>query len=461
MGDNKRVVKFKKRRSINIGIVIFVILFLYIAIYVYIYLTKEQMSIYAVQEGSNVEDNLVTGLILREEEVVSSGKAGYVSYFQKEGARLARNAPVYSVDESRDILDVIISGDEPFAFTKESNAQFRYKINEFQNSYNDNDFTLVYRFKEEAQSTVLDLLNLAMIEKGQQVEEETGFAYSYEVVHSTVSGIITYYLDSYEEVTAEDITRDLFQPETYERISLRTTEMIEPNTPVYKIIKSEDWSILVPLTEDQYVKLAGKDKISFTIQKDDFDVEAGLTLLPDGNGYFAELTMDKHMSKYLSDRYLEIMLHLDAARGLKIPLSSIVEKDFYIVPMELFTVGADSGEKGLIKQTFSENGEVVFTFIPADIYYQEDGYGYVDTRIFAPDTLIKWPDSTDTYQLSRTGKLTGVFNVNMGFAVFKRIEVIYQNEAYCIVKKDTSYGLSLYDHIALDASTAVEQAIIY
>ncbi|MBP1754077.1 MAG: hypothetical protein H6Q59_475, partial [Firmicutes bacterium] len=31
MSDNNKVIKFKKRRSINIGIIVFLILFLYIA----------------------------------------------------------------------------------------------------------------------------------------------------------------------------------------------------------------------------------------------------------------------------------------------------------------------------------------------------------------------------------------------------------------------------------------------
>ena len=60
-----------------------------------------------------------------------------------------------------------------------------------------------------------------------------------------------------------------------------------------------------------------------------------------------------------------------------------------------------------------------------------------------------------------TNKLTGVYNVNLGYAVFKRVEIIYKNDSYCIVDKNTTYGLSLYDHIALDASTVVEQKIIY
>jgi hypothetical protein len=58
-------------------------------------------------------------------------------------------------------------------------------------------------------------------------------------------------------------------------------------------------------------------------------------------------------------------------------------------------------------------------------------------------------------------KLTGVYNVNQGYAVFRRIEILDQNDEYCIIKKNTPDGLSAYDQIALDGTTAIEQAIIY
>ena len=42
-----------------------------------------------------------------------------------------------------------------------------------------------------------------------------------------------------------------------------------------------------------------------------------------------------------------------------------------------------------------------------------------------------------------------------------KIERLRQNNEYAIVKKNTKDGLNLYDHIALDASVAKDQAIIY
>ncbi len=460
MSNSKRVVKFRKRRSVNIGIIIFTILFLYMAINIYLYFTKEHMSIFEVKEGANVEDNLFTGLVLREEEIIYTDRAGYISYFQKDGARIAKNTSVYAVDDSRQIMDMIMSSETPLKVSDETNAQFLYELDKFRTNYSDSQFDPVYSFREEARSTVLDLLNQTMIEEGRTIEEETGLSFSYGVIQSSGSGIVTYYQDSYENITADMVTPEMFQEESYQRIQLRTTEMLAQNSPVYKLITSDTWHIILPLSKEQYTRLSGKTSINLTIEKDEQEISAALSLYQKDSAYYARLTMDKLLPNYIQDRYLRVMLHLDSEKGYKIPLSSIVEKDFYLVPLDFFTVGADSGKTGLVKETYSENGEVNFTFIAADKYYEDDAYGYVDTRLFSSGT---WITSTEgkRYQLSLTKKLTGVFNVNMGYAVFKRIEPLYQNEAYCIIKKNTSYGVSLYDHIALDGSTAVEQKIIY
>ena len=38
--------------------------------------------------------------------------------------------------------------------------------------------------------------------------------------------------------------------------------------------------------------------------------------------------------------------------------------------------------------------------------------------------------------------------------------MIYQNEEYSIIRSGTDYGISLYDHIALDGSVVMENDII-
>jgi hypothetical protein len=462
LSDNNKVVKFKKRKSINIGIIVFLILFLYIAINVYIYLTKEQLSIYEVHEGSTAIDNRITALVLREEQVITSSKAGYVSYYQKEGARVAKNSVVYSLDDSGRMIDVLATGDVPITMSEKNTAELLHTIKAFRSSFRDEKFEQVYEFKEDAQGTVLDILNTTMLTNEQILMEETGGTYSYDMVRSPLSGIVSYYTDGYEAVAPEMVDTKMFQTEDYVRTSLRTTNIIDVNTPIYKLVTSEEWKLVLSLDEEQYDKLKDKEKVHFTVLEDDFEMTGALTVSKKESDYYAVITLHNYLSNYLEERYLEVELDFDTAEGLKIPLTSIIEKDFYLVPLEYFSMGADSTDNGLIVETYDEkSGEAKYTFKPTDIYYQDDAYGYVDTDLFPAGTYIHSSTNSERYTLGPTNKLIGVYNVNLGYAVFKRVEIIHQNEEYAIIRKDTRNGLSAYDQIALDGTTAKNQAIIY
>ena len=89
----------------------------------------------------------------------------------------------------------------------------------------------------------------------------------------------------------------------------------------------------------------------------------------------------------------------------------------------------------------------------------EDSY-YIDGSDLKKGDIINKPDSSETMTLESTAKLQGAYNINKGYAVFRKVEILYQNEEYTIINTGTSYGLSLYDHIALDASAIKENQIV-
>lgn len=462
MDTNNKVVKFKKRKKINIGIIVFLILFIYITINVYIYFTKDHLSIYEVQEGTTAQDNTFTALILRDEKIVKSTMAGYVSYYKKEGERVAKHSPVYSINVSQQLTDMITNGEVPITLTKKNYAQMKHIINTLRKNYSDVNFQSVYSFKDDAESTVFDILNFTVLQNAKYIENNTGITSASETVNSPESGIVTYNKDSYENISDDNITDKLFDKTNYKKIGLRTTEMISRNKPVYKLITSDEWSLILPLTDQQYDKLKKKDYITFTVLEDDNKMTAALSFIQNNSKNYAKLTMNKDMSNYLDERFLDIKLHFDTVSGLKIPVSSVVNKNFTLVPMKYFTTGGDSKRNGLIKKTFSKDtGEEKVTFVAADIYYQDDDYGYVDADLFPVGTWIKQESSSDSFQLTKMGTLTGVYNVNMGYAVFKRIKILTKNKEYCIIEDNTENGIAAFDHIALDGKTAVEQKIIY
>ena len=75
------------------------------------------------------------------------------------------------------------------------------------------------------------------------------------------------------------------------------------------------------------------------------------------------------------------------------------------------------------------------------------------------DFLYK--STTERLEVKSFTKIYGAYNVNKGYAVFRRIEVLDQNDEYAIVARDTDFGLVRYDHIVRDARDVKEQDILY
>ena len=85
------------------------------------------------------------------------------------------------------------------------------------------------------------------------------------------------------------------------------------------------------------------------------------------------------------------------------------------------------------------------------------------SRIYAFDkntTLIK-PDSTETYKLKKTKSLQGVYNINKGYAVFRKVSVLCENDEYYIVQENEPYGLSNYDHIVQEGSSVNSNDVVF
>ena len=109
----------------------------------------------------------------------------------------------------------------------------------------------------------------------------------------------------------------------------------------------------------------------------------------------------------------------------------------------------------------TRDGKIVTEYCDVDVYALVDGNYYVDKSDFSyGDSIIK-TDSNERYTVTSVGVLKGVYTVNKGYAVFRRIEIIEQNQEYAIVQTGVSYGLSAYDHIVLDGTRVEENQIIY
>ncbi|MBR1693224.1 MAG: hypothetical protein IJ711_10710, partial [Lachnospiraceae bacterium] len=130
--------------------------------------------------------------------------------------------------------------------------------------------------------------------------------------------------------------------------------------------------------------------------------------------------------------------------------------EFYLIPKEYAQVGPKGELNGFLRETYDENGNVSSELVEASIYSESETDYYVDTSSLRIGDYIIMENSQNKYPVSKVGTLIGVYNMDKGYADFKEITVLYSNEEYSIVKSNTQYGLAVYDHIVLDASSVQE-----
>ena len=100
--------------------------------------------------------------------------------------------------------------------------------------------------------------------------------------------------------------------------------------------------------------------------------------------------------------------------------------------------------------------EAMFTGSNPENYLDASGKGEFNSG----DYLLK-PDSEERFQVGPTDTLEGVYNINKGYAVFKQIDIIEENDEYVTVRRGTSYGLNVFDHILLNGEEGEEGQPVY
>ena len=455
----------KKIFTLNIGTILFGILFVYMMISMFMYLTANHFTSYQVLNGPLSRNETYTGLAIHEETVVSYGIGGYINYYAREGTKLNASGIVYGIS-SQPLQTSNIK------LETEDLAKVRQQMSSYSYGFRSSNFNSVYSFKSELEgnilqyagvnNTVSSTANTDSSEEGNQDSDSNNTASAMTLGNQTLcrtaeDGIILYSKDGYENITEDNISQEDFDQNSYHKEDLKTRDAIEAGSDVYTIITDERWSIYIPLSAKQVTQLNDRQYVRVKFLKDGLSQIGQLSIVEIGSGKYGKIDFNNGLTRYASDRFLDIELVTNTQTGLKIPISSIITKEFYLVPDSYQTRGGDNNQSaGFLVKTKSGT-----EFVSATIYEEKDGNFYVEKSAFEKGTVLVNPDTDDTYVIKDTGNLEGVYCINEGYARFRRISIIDQNEEYCIVEKGTTYGLSQYDHIVYDASDVNEEDILY
>ena len=109
---------------------------------------------------------------------------------------------------------------------------------------------------------------------------------------------------------------------------------------------------------------------------------------------------------------------------------------------------------------YLEDGTKTFVTTELNVYRIDGGEYYVDGNVVKLNNTVYGSDEVTSYTINRTATLLGVYKINQGYADFKNIKKLYENEEYIII--DPQYTMiKPYDYIALDASKVKDNEYIY
>lgn len=460
--DSGTIVKYRKPLNMNIGMIIFGMMALYIVVLIVLYLRSSHIVGYEVQIGSLSVAKAYTGIAVRKEEIVTSPYNGYVNFYLREGEKASSRDVVYSIDESGKLQQMLQNGDfSENTFTDDDLQEFKNDIVNYSRSFDKNQFDSVYDFKYDVNGTIIKMVNFNTYESINTLNSSNlnGLV---NLCSMGKSGYVVYSTDGYENLTLQDIDSTSFEMESYEKKRVNNNDLVEYGTPVCKVITDEHWSLVIPIEEERAAELEESSYALIKFVKTQDTSWAAVTVERRADGIYAILDFNNSVMTYCTDRYIDIELVTNDNQGLKIPNSSIVEKEFFMIPEEYMIKGGASGNYGVSKEFFDEEGNMIYSFVETTVYsIDEDGMYYVDNSNLAIGDYICKEDSTEKYAISKCGSLIGVYNINKGYADFKQITILYQNDEYSIVSSNTAYGLTVYDRIVLDASNVNDDDFIF
>ncbi len=463
-GKIRKIRKYRKPLNLNIGMVLFGVIFIYVVVCVVMYFQTSHIIRYEVEEGSLAVDTIYRGVVLRDETVIYTQSAGYVNYYAREGERVAKDDLVYIMDQTGRLSEELAglnSGEN--TLSKSELAEFRSEIVNFAHGFDPASYESVYDFKYALKNNIMKLAGSSMLESLNSLNGSSGMA-AVERYYSPGTGIVAYWTDGYEELKAQNVTEAIFDENTeYEKKRILSNTLMEAGEAVYKLSTNENWSIVIPIDAARGAELQQDGPVRVRFLNNQYESWGTPKLLTNGDGNtYLELSFTNSMITFIPDRFLDVELIVEDETGLKIPVSSIVQKEFFLIPEEYVVPGGNNGGDSVVRQCYLEDGTISRETMEIDVYYfdSESREYYLDSSVVnLGDNLYK-TEGEETFTVSRRATLTGVYNMNKGYADFKQISILYQNDEYAIVKPNTKYGLSVYDYIVLNAESVSDDQFI-
>ena len=450
INNNVSLNKKSKKKVFYIFRVLFIILViigLYILFNFIRIFNSEGVKIYEVTTGEIVNVDRHKGFIYRDEGIANCQSDGYINYYVANADRVKRGAFIYTVNDEPSII-------KTYDLNNYDKKNIRQNIKMYSNNITNNDFSNIYNAKDSLDSLINEI-NLVKQLEDIDIEKEIN---AKEKGFSKYAGLVSFIIDGYEMSDIADFNDNMIKKYDGIKVTSQKKEVLAGDQ-IYKIIKSPEFVIAFDSSYDydNYQK-SYNVYVKFVYENVTTNGHIESFIGNDGKKHF-KLYITEYPERFIDKRVVEFEIENKKVSGYKIPIKSIVSKNCYMIPKTMLEKDYETDENVFYKVGI--NG--VRERFTCNISKEDDNYYYISiddslSKLKYGDVLIN--RYNDTFSLSEVTKLNGVYNMNKGYAIFKNIDIIDRTNEYAIVKMQTINGISLYDHICLNANDIKEGDLI-
>jgi len=454
----KKTTAKKSRISYTYCIAAFVLVYLFAQLL--IFFNRDTTNYVVAKQGKIVETFSTQGVIIRDEQLVKSTSSGIVQYYYSGGKELKKNAHVCTLldDYYGDILEEKIdeiykqiqeadSGEYKEAFgaldTNISSSIASYLRNKSSNKYAD-----IYLLQDDLRDAVAkrqDMYSLMSNTKVTALLAQQGIYLNEKAsvrsdMYLAEAGIIDYSYDGYEGWTVGQIGSNFINnyDSNYSFFEINM-QKVEAGTPLYRVITSPLWHIVIFVNEEQAQYFSGENTISF-VYNSTHEMNGRIQSLEQvgDDQYKLVLKINTNVQDIMNDRIANIVFTKNSHSGIKISESCIAKKSYYYVPSKYIVNSGDS-----VGVLAVESGGV--TFRPVKLVSTIEGISYIElTEGLAAGTLIQAENSTEMIAIGDMAEVDGVYVVNGGYEQYEIIQVRHRSQGYVIVE-----GINMYDRVKI------------
>ncbi|MDR1530863.1 MAG: hypothetical protein LBS62_01510 [Clostridiales bacterium] len=497
-GSQRRARRGKKKRGINYSLIFiifitFALVVVYMVQVLYSYANKPIIPTTSVQYGSVDAPVIYSGVIVRDEKVYTSPAAGAAMFLYNDLERIKPGATVCVIQEpdvaaqlaqniaeiEKDILAMQERRQEISIFSEDAeriNTQMMDAIAQYSVYYINHELHGIYSLKDILERNMA-LRNQMLLSENRgsltdMISKKSSFQNELDkhiaAVNIAGGGILSRLVDGLEsELTFENM--DSLPPErtrmTVDYSALALRDEVSADTPIFKIVESNEWRLAFYVPLDQTHGWAEGDARAIYIQKDGLFETLLMTvekIEARGDQNFVLLKSTRGMLDYVNMRGVKLKIADSEMKGPKIPNGAIVESTILSVPLAFVREGGDSGSAGLyVTRRNGDTPEAPATDENVSVRRQSsnDEYMYVFQDVNGLNLGDVILCDGQEFRVEEAQNIKGVFVVNNGYAMFRKIvlnENIPESLGYSILPPELNKDIKVYDEIVADARNIVD-----